>query len=349
MKHLVSYNIFESVKTIDEIYDKYYSHIEYHTFRKLIRTDPTSTRNKMGMYSKWIINRYSSKVLKFEDLFKATDCLKLYHRFKHTLPIEKRNIDNIKDLPALAEIVEPFKEPIPEYLSSAENKKAAFVKSFEFFDLYIPTTYEQSRDLGRGTEWCTAADSKYGKINFDDYIEKGKLYILISNVDKTLKYQFHFEERQFMNRLDSKIDIVKFLKMYPKIEEYFKPQMDEMVKYLNFKNYEIRKFRNSSPISSLYSSNLYFTMGGRIIMKYDKRADRLIVKCKEIIDVISILNPEMDYYDVCRYIKNEINKYYIFENFDIREAENKEEIQWDSIYHNLSEPLLDNQRRKYRK
>ncbi len=174
MKHLESFELFENFMSIDDVFDKYYLNlIDKGVFKMLVKYDPTSKPNKLGKYSKWIVSLYLSESFKMEDLYKITEYLKLFHRFKHALPIEQRNIDNIKTLPELAEIVEPFKETLPELLSSKENKEAAFVKKFKEYDLYIPTTYEQSRDLGRGTEWCTAADSENGKKMFEKYSDKG--------------------------------------------------------------------------------------------------------------------------------------------------------------------------------
>ncbi len=275
MNHLVFYNdyLLESVKSIYFIYDTYYKDIPREEFDIIIVSDPTTkpepdntgsyrTPTKLGVYCKWLLNLYVSNNLKIEDVYKATEYLRLYHRFKHTLPIKQRNIDNIKSLPDLAKIVEPFKEPIPELLSSTENKKAAFVKSFENYDLYIPQNYEQSRDLGRGTEWCTAADSDEGRKHFKRYDQWGKLYILISKTDHTEKYQLYFEEVQFMDRFDEKINLRSFLEKNTDLKDFLKPQIDKMLEYLNFKAFKRVRL-------DMYPNCTFFIKDGEVVLEYD--------------------------------------------------------------------------------
>ncbi len=254
MKHLKFYKeyLLESVKSIDDIYHTYYSDIVRTFFDMIIAADPTTKPNKMGGYCKWLLNLYKNDSnFNLEDLYKATEYLKLFHRFKSKLPSKNKDINNIKSLPDLARIIEPFEEPVPELLSSAENKNAAFVHSFEDFDLYIPTTYEQARDLGRGTRWCTSADSDHGRRLFENYIFKGKLYILITKKEPDIKYQFHFEELQFMDRYDAPIR-KSFFDLYPDVKEYFQPQIDEILKYLDFKSFTREMKRNTKNILLFY-------------------------------------------------------------------------------------------------
>ena len=95
---------------------------------KLINADPTSRLNnvdldnatkedlekvKVGEYTPWLIKQYLSptterafgeygydqevKIMKdrfMEDLYKVTDDLKKFHRFKGRLPVEQRDINN---------------------------------------------------------------------------------------------------------------------------------------------------------------------------------------------------------------------------------------------------------------
>ncbi len=268
MKHLKVYNeyVLESVKGLDYIYNKYYfpDLVPRKKFDEIIAADPTTKQDKMGMYCKWLLELYKNGKLMSEDLYKATEYLKLYHRFKHSLPIEKRNINVFKSLPDLAKIIEPFKEPVSGLLSSSENKKAAFVKSFKNYDLYIPTTYEQSRDLGRDTEWCTAADSENGRDNFEKYKNSGTLYIFINKRFPYLKYQLHFEEVQFMDVYDAGVCFFTFL--YNDnfdIEKYFHLQITEVQKYLRFTNLEISTDED-------YPDTTYFHIDDKIVFDYEE-------------------------------------------------------------------------------
>ncbi len=265
MKHLKVFNeyILESVKSVQHIYDTYYSDINKVIFGKIRVLDPTSAWDKMGMYSKWLFKLHRDGNLPSEDHYKASEYLKLYHRFKHKLPLEQRNINNIKSLPELAKIIEPFEEPDSGLLTKTENKNKSFEKSFKNYDLYIPTTYEQSRDLGRGTKWCTAAGSKDAMVTFYNYLERGFLYILISKKDPTIKYQFHFEERQFMDKYDSSIKFYDFMDSNPDINEYFEQQIDTMLSYLDFKTFKKVNLDK-------YPNRDYYVKNGEIVMEYDR-------------------------------------------------------------------------------
>lgn len=54
---------------------KYYSNIDDNTFNEIVQADPTYRQNapdKMGQYTKWLLNLYRKKNLKIEGLYKAT-------------------------------------------------------------------------------------------------------------------------------------------------------------------------------------------------------------------------------------------------------------------------------------
>ncbi len=325
MKHIKSYNIFESVKSLDYIYDTYYSDMKRLLFDKIIKSDPTTKPNKMGVYCKWLLGLMKSKKLKFEDLYKAPEYLKLYHRFKHTLPVEQRNIDNIENLAELAKIIEPFKEPASDLLSSEENKKKAFVKSFENFDLYIPKTYEESRDLGRGTEWCTAADSDEGRARFNRYKNYGELYIFISKIDKSEKFQFHVESEQYMDKYDKKINLIDFLNSNPDIKEYLSPHLQWLYDILELKFLEKITFEK-------YPDSVFFifTHNKFIVMEYDTTDTILFVSFNSIWHYIEISGSYDFMDDVKKYIKDKM-----MEKFNIVTTPITAKVQvrkrWDDI------------------
>ncbi len=313
MKHLKSYGdyIFESVMNLDDIYYKHYlNKMNRDVFKLIISYDPTSRPKKLGKYSKWLLGLYDVKKKNLEDFYKATEYLKLYDRFKHNIDI--KDINQIKSLPELAKIIEPFEEPAPEFLSSEENKKKAFVKSFEEYDLYIPQTYEQSRDLGRGTKWCTAADSENGKELFSEYTSKGKLYILISKEDPKYKYQFHFEDMQFMDIYDSGIDLLKFLKYRPDVEKYFKPQMDEMMEYLNFSKYQtIKPHINFEK----YPHTTFYVFKDEVILSLDEKHKYLRANSSKFMAILNLKFPG-DYRLMLNFLKSIMIEYFNMEDFN---------------------------------
>ncbi len=312
MNHLKRYNeyILESVKTIDYVYDTYYSAIPRDNFDKIVASDPTTKSNKIGIYCKWLLNLYISNNLKLEDLYKATDYLKVFHRFKHKFPIEQRNINHLKGLPQLSILIEPFENPDAKLLSKSENMSKAFNNSFQNYDMYIPSTYEESRDLGRNTRWCTAADSKEGRNNFKEYNSKGIIYILISKTDPIEKYQFHFEEMQFMDRYDNKINFIQFLNINTDIKEYFKTEIDDFMKYLKFENYK-------KITSKEYPDKIYYALNGEVLVALDKKTKVLDIHSDEIWRPFSSLYG-LDYSETSDVIKYELKKIFGFDGIEPR-------------------------------
>ena len=93
--------------------------------------------------------------------------------------------------------------------------------------LLIPHTQEASCYYGAQTSWCTAQRNKNNA--FESYAKKGNIYIWF---DKKLKdkFQFHFEDAQFMDRDDNPISkerIAEFRKhpvlsvIFNEVEERF--------------------------------------------------------------------------------------------------------------------------------
>jgi hypothetical protein len=107
------------------------------------------------------------------------------------------------------------------------NKNVDLLFTGEEGILLIPQTQEASCYYGAQTSWCTAQRNK--KNMFEYYAKKGNIYIWF---DKKLKdkFQFHFEESQFMDRDDNKISkerIAEFRKhpvlsvIFNEVEERF--------------------------------------------------------------------------------------------------------------------------------
>jgi hypothetical protein len=70
------------------------------------------------------------------------------------------------------------------------------------WSVYVPLTERASCLIGKGTQWCTAADVSDNM--FDYYNKQGKLYVLI-NKDDNSKYQLHFESNQLMDENDREV------------------------------------------------------------------------------------------------------------------------------------------------
>lgn len=197
-------------------YEKHYSKtkLTLDEFEQIVKADPTSlvndTQDKMGKYSKWLINLYLAGGFKLEDLYKATKYLKTFDKYKSKLSI--KDINQVKTLPALFSLVEPHidsEEPASNREAEKNIKKDA-EKFYEDDDwtVIIPKSEEAACYYGKGTQWCTAATE--GGNAFDSYNNDGYLFIFISKTKKDdqgrqVKYQLHIQSSQFMDVHDNPV------------------------------------------------------------------------------------------------------------------------------------------------
>lgn len=193
--------------SLEDINAKYYANIPSDVFQQIVTTDPTSQPNKMGKYGKWLLSLYQAGNLKLEDLYKASEYLSYFHKFKGK--ITTKDINQYKTLQQLFAVVKPFMEEPNQASSKSEEirrikEDAKKVYEDEDWLVIVPLTQEASCYYGKGTQWCTAATSSNNM--FDEYNQRGSLYINI-NKKTHKKYQFHFETNSFMDEHDDHIDI----------------------------------------------------------------------------------------------------------------------------------------------
>jgi hypothetical protein len=158
--------------------------------------DPT--KNKM--YVLWLIRQYLNRQFRLEDMTRIRGVLRTYHEVKNRLPLEQRDIGRMTYY-ALEDLVDSFTDAPqasePSQYSQIPDLEILYDGPHGF--LAIPQTEEASCAIGSGTRWCTAAR----KNNlFHQYNEGGKLYVWIERGDK---FQFHFEDGQFMDSRDREI------------------------------------------------------------------------------------------------------------------------------------------------
>lgn len=194
--------------TIQDIYQKYYTQIPQEIFQQIVSADPTynpQKPNKMGKYAKWLLAIYQKGNLKTEDLYKATEYLRIFIKFNGK--IEQKDIMKYKSLQDVYNVIQPFLQNPQQAATKAEEVRqikegAEKVYEDEKWMVIVPHTKEASCYYGKGTQWCTAADSSNNY--FDAYNEEGLLYInILKGTD--VKYQFHFETNSFMDATDTPI------------------------------------------------------------------------------------------------------------------------------------------------
>ena len=228
-------------------------------FNQLLTADPTTRLNnvnietedekeyskiKAGKYFQWLIKNYLSqetdKKLFMEDLYKVTEDLIKFDRFKDKIPEELRNIDKLTPK-RLYDIVKDFS--LEKKKASKEEKQTA-AQTYEYPGSEI--VFKGSKwtvikisdkgelginaacffggyhlDTPKGeTRWCTSSP---GYSHFERYIKDGPLYIIIPNDssgktgEKTglpaERYQLHLsnKHKQFMDSSDSPQKLDKFL------------------------------------------------------------------------------------------------------------------------------------------
>jgi hypothetical protein len=297
---------------------------------RLIDADPTTRKNdvdltdyqiskedmnrvKVGQYTPWLIKNYlrpkterqygdygyereveQMKDLFMEDLYKVTEDLLKFEKFKSRLAPELRDINKLT-IEQLADAVGRFS--LEKTKASKEEKKDASVsyihpgadiiyRGAEWTVAKISEKGDLGRDaacfyggnqlrIGKGeTNWCTSAP---GLEWFNRYINKGPLYVVIPNSPRSFKYpdilsgevtglpadryQFHFPENQFMDADDRPIDLVKFLKDNEELKDLFKPEFakgltvgGEELKIEGFSSGAVGKFIGLYGLDELFDS-----------------------------------------------------------------------------------------------
>ena len=292
-------------------------------FAELVKGDPTTKLNnvniedandkdlekvKAGKYVQWLIKKYltvkterqpgergyeqeviAAKNLFMENLYKVTDDLKKFDRFKSRLS------DNFKDINKLSveQLYDAVKEFSLEKTKASKEEKITAAETYEhpggkvvfrgptWTIIKITDKSQLGKDAAcfyggnhgspaKGeTTWCTSSP---GLDWFNRYINKGPLYVVIPNNWSgkrgeisglpAERYQFHFPDAQFMDVHDHQIDLIDFLNGKMKeLKEYFKPEFakglttsGELLQIDGFKHGVIGKFIALYGLEELFDS-----------------------------------------------------------------------------------------------
>jgi hypothetical protein len=246
-------------------------------FVALVNADPTTRTNnvdmvtadpkelakvKAGKYVQWLIKNYLSPVTErqpgdngyekevkqvketfMEDLYKVTEDLTKFERFKNKLPQDMRDINKITPS-QLFDAVKDFDLTLATTSKSERKSAPVHPGAKVLFDggewrvIEIkdkgPVGKEAACFYGghnKETRWCTSAP---GLSYFERYIKDGPLYVVFRPGDTDIapetglpkeRYQFHFPSNQFMDRDDRSIDLVKYLNgPMSELKNFFKPE-----------------------------------------------------------------------------------------------------------------------------
>jgi hypothetical protein len=184
-----------------------------------------------------------AKEVFLEDLYKVTDDLKKFERFKGRLPKEMRDINKLTP-DQLYDAVKDFDLTLAT-TTKAERKSAPVHPGaklvFDGPDWRV-IEIEDKGQVGKEaacfyggnnveTRWCTSAP---GASWFERYIKDGPLYVVFNPNDTDvspntglpkIRYQFHFPSNQFMDKDDRQQDLVGLLNgPMNDLKAFFKPE-----------------------------------------------------------------------------------------------------------------------------
>jgi len=310
-------------------------------FIQLVTADPTTRLNnidvetadskelekvKAGKYVQWIIRNYLTpkterqlgdngydkevkqvKSTFMEDLYKVTDDLKKFDRFKGKLPSEARDInkltpdllyDAVKDFDlTLATTTKTERKTAPVHpggklMYDGDNWKVIEIKDKGAVGKEAACFYGGNN---QETRWCTSAP---GASWFERYIKDGPLYVIFNPNDTDIspttglpknRYQFHFPSNQFMDKDDRQQDLVQLLNgPMAELKNFFKPEFakgltvgGEKLVIDSFSNGAIGKFIALYGLDDLIGS-LPDTLKEFQIQNRDNKSDVLVKIPEEI-------------------------------------------------------------------
>ena len=207
----------ESVKSIlneISIRDKYEKETQtgknrhsYDLFTKLCFLDPTTTENKVGKYSNWILQRYNPNT----DVNALRRCMEWYADGIKRNILQRYGVStDINSFGSYDELISTMegimKNDDSDMSSSEHNNRQKLEGQFRVlgststYSVVQPLTFEAERYFGSGTAWCTVGNEDY----FKQYTRRGSLFILYpKDGNKEKKMQFHFESDSFADYEDN--------------------------------------------------------------------------------------------------------------------------------------------------
>jgi Leucine-rich repeat (LRR) protein len=245
-------------------------------FIELVKADPTTrlnnvnidtanseelTKVKAGKYVQWLIknylmptterqpgdNGYEREVRQIkdtfmEDLYKVTDDLKKFERFKSKIKGEKdinkmtpdQLYDAVKDFDLMlatttkAERKQAEVHPGSKLVYDGENWRVIEIKDKGSIGKEAACFYGGNNVE---TRWCTSGP---GLSYFETYINKGPLYVVYNPNDTDVspttglpknRYQFHFQTNSFMDKDDRQQNLVTLLNgPMEELKDFFKSE-----------------------------------------------------------------------------------------------------------------------------
>jgi hypothetical protein len=206
--------------TSKEAFDKFYSDTtkfpalkgDEELFNKINDTIPSDNNQFNRGYFEWLYRLYAKGNLPINKLEKVKDYLQLFKTYINVIPQEYRDINKLKSLDDLYNVVREFegKEDIIPVSKTQQIKKIKEEVDKVYDDgdwiVLVPTTERAACIVGKGTKWCTSADENN---MFESYYDEGNLYIIIDKSNNK-KYQLHIERKEFKDETNNDIEVLHF-------------------------------------------------------------------------------------------------------------------------------------------
>ena len=175
---------------------------------------------------RWIYKQFANKKFTIADGDRVREALRLFKAHADAMTRHERDLDAM-DYERLLELIVPWDAnrrtiALPAnagYGGLLEAAKAPrdtndpdvrVVYRGVDGDLRVPLTRESSCAVGRGTRWCTAANSQNNM--FDHYVPQGPLLVW-RDFESGERFQFHFETNEFRDSENDSIDKFTLLKL----------------------------------------------------------------------------------------------------------------------------------------
>jgi len=227
-------SIISEAKSLEEIYNQYYSDIPLQIFNRIIKADPkTVVKNdkivKVGKYAKILLNIYKiGNMPNLENLVEATRYLKIV--YDKNLSIDIKNIKQISDLYDIVKnYIVSIETPISEILKELPKDSYKLLHNGENWVVFRPLTEKAAAWLGVGSSWCTtwgkySLDPAYkSRANLFTTYNYAPIYIMIDKSDEKHKYQFQFKKDEFRDVRDGMINVKGFFIKHEELREFYFP------------------------------------------------------------------------------------------------------------------------------
>lgn len=257
----------------------------------------TSDKNKKD--TEWILQQHSKGNIEPEMAFHVRNVLNEFHKNKHRLPVEHRDLNNHSDLSSIQDSVaklgnEQVEQGFQRRVESAPEeikKDTETVHNGNGLKVQRIDSQKAGCHFGSGTKWCVSARNE-GNM-FSDYNSHGNFYIAYGKDEKGKphRYGIHFEGHEgdgsnpeFKDEQNNQIDPYKLVKMNPELRnvkafQFKHPAFTSNANAMKLDqaNYQISK--NPSEVDSILSNEKEDGNFKSEIFKYNKHsADRDVLE-----------------------------------------------------------------------